>query len=195
MPHYCKICQTYKADEKFSGKGHKSHICKACKGKSLPKKEKSIKPIKNPFMKAIKIIEVITFEFDPRILILFKRGSSEYVAYRDEYNRDYVIFQFNKKEEHFELTTIFDNEMARHAIETKSNYVSVIVAEWDDFKDVSEHIETYEQTLENENSDNSYSFHDNNFVEHYYECAKEHEKSLLLNLYKLQVQIPQPSNF
>lgn len=28
--HYCKICGEYKANEKFSGKGHAAHICKAC---------------------------------------------------------------------------------------------------------------------------------------------------------------------
>ena len=28
--HYCKICGDYKANEKFSGKGHAAHICKAC---------------------------------------------------------------------------------------------------------------------------------------------------------------------
>ncbi len=28
--HYCKICGEYKANEKFSGKGHAVHICKAC---------------------------------------------------------------------------------------------------------------------------------------------------------------------
>ena len=27
--HYCKICGEYKANEKFSGKGHAAHICKA----------------------------------------------------------------------------------------------------------------------------------------------------------------------
>ena len=32
--HYCKICGEYKANEKFSGKGHASHICKSCA--SLP---------------------------------------------------------------------------------------------------------------------------------------------------------------
>ncbi len=26
--HYCKICGEYKANEKFSGKGHAAHICK-----------------------------------------------------------------------------------------------------------------------------------------------------------------------
>lgn len=28
--HYCKVCHQYKANEKFSGKGHTKHICKAC---------------------------------------------------------------------------------------------------------------------------------------------------------------------
>ena len=28
--HYCKICDRYKANEKFSGKGHANHICKVC---------------------------------------------------------------------------------------------------------------------------------------------------------------------
>jgi len=32
--HYCKVCGEHKASEKFSGKGHSTHICKACS--SLP---------------------------------------------------------------------------------------------------------------------------------------------------------------
>jgi len=28
--HYCRICGEYKANEKFSGKGHAQHICKDC---------------------------------------------------------------------------------------------------------------------------------------------------------------------
>lgn len=37
--HYCKICGEYKSNEKFSGKGHAAHICKACA--SLPPEKKS----------------------------------------------------------------------------------------------------------------------------------------------------------
>lgn len=33
--HYCRVCDEYKANEKFSGKGHARHICKKCQ--SLPK--------------------------------------------------------------------------------------------------------------------------------------------------------------
>jgi hypothetical protein len=28
--HYCKVCGEYKANEKFSGRGHAAHICKRC---------------------------------------------------------------------------------------------------------------------------------------------------------------------
>lgn len=28
--HYCRICGEFKANEKFSGKGHAQHICKSC---------------------------------------------------------------------------------------------------------------------------------------------------------------------
>lgn len=28
--HYCKVCDSYIANERFSGKGHASHICKKC---------------------------------------------------------------------------------------------------------------------------------------------------------------------
>lgn len=28
--HYCKVCGCYRADEKFSGRGHAAHICKSC---------------------------------------------------------------------------------------------------------------------------------------------------------------------
>lgn len=28
--HYCRVCDRYRANEKFSGKGHARHICKDC---------------------------------------------------------------------------------------------------------------------------------------------------------------------
>ena len=36
--HYCKICGQYKANEKFSGRGHATHICKACSKLSAAEK-------------------------------------------------------------------------------------------------------------------------------------------------------------
>ena len=34
MGHYCNICGRTRANEKFSGKGYKNHVCKDCSGKS-----------------------------------------------------------------------------------------------------------------------------------------------------------------
>lgn len=33
MGHWCRICGRTKPNEKFSGKGHKNHICKECSRK------------------------------------------------------------------------------------------------------------------------------------------------------------------
>ena len=40
--HYCKICDEYKANEKFSGKGHAAHICKACSKLSAAEKAEAM---------------------------------------------------------------------------------------------------------------------------------------------------------
>jgi len=37
--HFCKVCGEHKANEKFSGRGHAAHICKACAG--LPVTERN----------------------------------------------------------------------------------------------------------------------------------------------------------
>ena len=77
--HFCKICQTYKANEKFSGKGHHLHICKACNQELQLKKqerklankkaiEAGLRPIKKAYPKTIQQaasyleITVVAFE-------------------------------------------------------------------------------------------------------------------------------------
>ena len=37
--HYCRICDEYKANEKFSGKGNARHICKDCAKRSIAKRK------------------------------------------------------------------------------------------------------------------------------------------------------------
>jgi len=38
MGHYCRICGSTKPNEKFSGKGHRNHVCKECA--KMPKEER-----------------------------------------------------------------------------------------------------------------------------------------------------------
>ena len=33
MGHYCRVCGRNRPNEKFSGKGHRNHICKDCSRK------------------------------------------------------------------------------------------------------------------------------------------------------------------
>lgn len=40
MGHYCRICGRVKPDEKFSGKGHRSHVCKECS--RMPKEKMEV---------------------------------------------------------------------------------------------------------------------------------------------------------
>ena len=38
--HYCKVCGEHKANERFTGRGHATHICKVCA--KLPPEEQAI---------------------------------------------------------------------------------------------------------------------------------------------------------
>ena len=40
MGHYCRICARVRPNEKFSGKGHKTHVCKDCA--KLPREEREV---------------------------------------------------------------------------------------------------------------------------------------------------------
>ncbi len=40
--HYCKICCEYKANEKFSGKGNRNHICKKCHSLPVSKRNEMV---------------------------------------------------------------------------------------------------------------------------------------------------------
>ncbi len=44
MGHWCRICGDTKSNEKFSGKGHKNHICKECSRKPKEEMEAIDKP-------------------------------------------------------------------------------------------------------------------------------------------------------
>ena len=38
MGHYCRICQRTRANERFTGRGHRDHICKSCQ--RLPREDR-----------------------------------------------------------------------------------------------------------------------------------------------------------
>lgn len=63
--HFCKICGEYKANEKFSGKGHAAHICKPCA--ALPAAERSVR-------QTIRKIENMAFRYLNKSEIQWLRG-------------------------------------------------------------------------------------------------------------------------
>ncbi len=44
MSYYCRICGSYLPNEKFSGSGHRNHICKSCH-RLPPEKREELKTI------------------------------------------------------------------------------------------------------------------------------------------------------
>jgi len=77
--HFCRVCHRYRANEKFSGKGHRDHICKDCNRELQQKKreqkrankkaiEAGLRPLKKPYPKTTRQaasylqIELSTFE-------------------------------------------------------------------------------------------------------------------------------------
>jgi hypothetical protein len=63
--HYCKVCGEHKAKEKFSGKGHAAHICKACAAKPLAERNEDM---------AIRKIEGMAFRHLSEAEIKWLRG-------------------------------------------------------------------------------------------------------------------------
>jgi hypothetical protein len=98
--HYCWGCDTYKSNESFSGKGHRNHLCKKCKAAGVTKRPESDdfiidKPQKhNPFMKSLKIAEVMFVEAEE--FIFFQRGGQLYVWMPED---ESLILSINLKQE------------------------------------------------------------------------------------------------
>ena len=51
--HYCRVCGEYKANEKFSGRGHAAHICKKCSGLSAEERNKLMSWDEEPDLDAV----------------------------------------------------------------------------------------------------------------------------------------------
>ena len=60
--HFCRVCHQYKANEKFSGKGHAKHICKVCQSTPASKRKEQEAAFMNTF-------EVIYRDEEPEELI------------------------------------------------------------------------------------------------------------------------------
>ena len=103
--HYCRICGEYKANEKFSGKGHAQHICKACMSK------------KNKGVEIGPDIPVVDEEFDE----LF--GDMEY----DIFNPDINIMSYVEPEH-----KRYDKLNKEEKTALKELWTDMVTRYWDD---------------------------------------------------------------
>lgn len=134
--HYCKICGTHKANEKFSGKGHANHICKACSAMPVAKRNELqiINRIENIicnnfFLSKEKIKTLENYAKDsryPEASEFAKSSLDEFYSRMKQYNED------NEEEEVFLKAIAYselDTEMTSIIKDTLREYVIEFIVE------------------------------------------------------------------
>ncbi|RXI96569.1 hypothetical protein DS745_22970 [Anaerobacillus alkaliphilus] len=97
--HYCFVCGRYRANEKFSGKGHRQHICKDCKSKGKHKDIPNLATPSGRILKHLKVKLVVTTEFAS--YLFFEINGAVYATYDFDDVTDETfkyIYKYNKKE-------------------------------------------------------------------------------------------------
>ncbi|WP_280120703.1 MULTISPECIES: hypothetical protein [Muribaculaceae] len=101
--HYCRICGEYKANEKFSGKGHALHVCKDC----MSRKKKGV-------------------EFDPEIPVIDDEDVLGEIEY-DMFNPDIDIMP-PIEPEHKKYDKLNKEEKAA----LKELWIDIVIRYWED---------------------------------------------------------------
>lgn len=110
--HYCFMCGRYRANEKFSGKGHRKHICKDCQRKGKTEElHLNVQSTHNPFIKQLKVKLIEITKIDG--YIFFDINQKTYVIHDfDEVipKTFKYIYKSNKEPDlPFELTNELDH--------------------------------------------------------------------------------------
>jgi hypothetical protein len=97
--HYCIICNEIKANEKFSGKGHRRHICKNCskKGTQYLNEFKESQRRVQHYINNVKSISMLYIEGEQ--YSIFKYKDSIYVAEGEQEELGDVYFYIKKENE------------------------------------------------------------------------------------------------
>ncbi|PMC35753.1 hypothetical protein CJ195_18420 [Bacillus sp. UMB0899] len=106
--HYCFGCDRYRANEKFSGKGHRQHICKDCKSKGKGKKTfPDKKPQYNRFIKLLKVTCVV-FKEKNEYLFFSIHGQIYMIRNLEEQLSHELIFIYKYSKDHSPSITLTD---------------------------------------------------------------------------------------
>ncbi len=96
--HYCKACGRTRANEKFSGKGHRQHICKDCKRKG----KRAYKPATSDYDREVndlsKTIRNCMILYTQRSsFFLFEYEGERYIT-RDDFKSEIFLYEKNPVE-------------------------------------------------------------------------------------------------
>lgn len=93
--HYCKACGRTVPNEKFSGKGHRQHICKDCKSSGIKGYQQSTSAYDrevNKLNKAIRNGLILYTDFSN--YFLFEYQGARYIT-SDDFESEIFIYQAN----------------------------------------------------------------------------------------------------
>ncbi|MBM4764981.1 hypothetical protein [Bacillus sp. B15-48] len=91
--HYCKACGRTRANEKFSGKGHRLHICKDCKRNGKKAHEPSTSNIDREVHRLNKAIKNCLIFYTQRLsFFLFEYHRERYIT-RDDFESEIFLYQ------------------------------------------------------------------------------------------------------
>ena len=108
--HFCNACGRSRPNEKFSGKGHRQHICKDCKRKGELTYETSTSEYDrevNNLNKAIRKCLIVYSQSSSFILFEYQRA--RYIT-RDDFESEIFIYQANVDQKFLVDKTLKKNE-------------------------------------------------------------------------------------
>lgn len=118
--HYCKICGETKANEKFTGKGHAKHICKACQSLPAGKQTDMI-----PLQEANELFEYGYTDIDNIPVFSEKKKFTELDGEEKMLLRDYIRSEIR---EYWESSELYPNE--NELIEIRKRMIGVFEEEY-----------------------------------------------------------------
>lgn len=96
--HFCKGCRDFLPNEKFSGRGHREHLCKECKKAGILVSTESNSDYDRKFhllSKAIRNCMIVYLEYES--FFLFEYQNSRYII-RDDLSSEIYVYREDKEQ-------------------------------------------------------------------------------------------------
>jgi len=137
--HYCFGCDRYRANEKFSGIGHRKHICKECTSKGKGKENLfDMKPHHNRFIKLLKV-KCVVFKEETEYLFFSVRGQTYLITNLEDLPLHALTFIYKYNKNRSPTLTLTDElndnleDVYDALIKTENKYQHAIYIEDEDY--------------------------------------------------------------